>query len=232
MIKSNTITLEASLKDEKLTINEIRKQGMIPAVIYGHKVDTVGLVVPEKEFDKLYKQVGENTMIELEWKLGAKKEKRPVLIHEVQHDYLKGKTMHVDFYQVNLDEKIKTYIPLQFIGEAPAVKNLSGILVKALQEIEVEALPQELPHALEVDLTKLEDFESNIRVKDLVIPSSAKIFIDLETVVASVTPPRSEEELDAAKQEVVEKVGENKTEGEERKAEREAEKAAAKEENA
>lgn len=229
MIKPNTITLEASLKDEKLTINEIRKQGMIPAVVYGHKVDSVSLMVPEKEFDKLFKQVGSNTMIELEWKSGAKKEKRPVLIHEVQHDYLKGKTMHIDFYQVRLDEKIKTYIPLQFIGEAPAVKNLSGILVKALQEIEVEALPQELPHALEVDLAKLENFESNIKVKDLNIPSGAKTFIDLETVIASITPPRSEEELEAAKQEVVEKLDEIKTEGEEKKAEREAEKAATKE---
>lgn len=229
MIKSNTITLEASLKDDKLTVNEIRKQGMIPAVVYGHKVDSVSLMVPEKEFDKLYKQIGSNTMIELEWKSGAKKEKRPVLIHEVQHDYLQGKNMHIDFYQVRLDEKIKTHIPLQFIGESPAVKNLSGILVKALQEIEVEALPQELPHAFEVDLSKLENFESNIRISDLAIPSSAKVFISPETVVASVTPPRSEEELEAAKQEVVEKLDEIKVETEEKKAEREAEKTATKE---
>ena len=232
MIKSNTITLEASLKDDKLTVNEIRKQGMIPAVVYGHKVESANLMVPEKAFEKLYKQVGENTMIELEWKSGAKKEKRPVLIHEVQHDYLKGKTMHIDFYQVRLDEKIKTHIPLQFIGESAAVKNLSGVLVKALQEIEVEALPQELPHALEVDLSKLENFESNIRVKDLEIPSSAKVFISPETVVASVTPPRSEEELEAAKEKVEEKLEEVKVETEEKKAEREAEKAATKEEKA
>lgn len=232
MIKPNTITLEASLKDDKLTVNEIRKQGLIPAVVYGHQVDTVSLVVPEKQFDKLYKQIGSNTMIELEWKSGDKKEKRPVLIHEVQHDYLQGKNMHIDFYQVRLDEKIKTYIPLEFINESPAVKNLSGILVKALQEIEVEALPQELPQAFEVDLSKLETFEFNIKVKDLDIPTSAKVFISPETVIASVTPPRSEEELEATKQEVVEKLSEIKTEGEEKKAEREAEKSAAKEENA
>jgi len=229
MIKSNTITLEASLKDDKLTINEIRKQGLIPAVVYGHKVDTVSLVIPEKEFDKLYKKIGSNIMIELEWESGAKKEKRPVLIHEVQHDYLKGKNMHIDFYQVRLDEKIKTQIPLVFVNEAPAVKNLSGILVKALQEIEVEALPQELPQALEVDLSKLENFESNIKIKDLDIPTSAKVFISPETVIASVTPPRSEEEIEAAKQEVVEKIDEIKVETEEKKAEREAEKAAVKE---
>jgi large subunit ribosomal protein L25 len=232
MIKSNTITLEASLKDDKLTVNEIRKQGLIPAVVYGHQVDTVSLVVPEKQFDKLYKQIGSNTMIELEWKSGAKKEKRPVLIHEVQHDYLQGKNMHIDFYQVRLDEKIKTHIPLEFINEAPAVKNLSGILVKALQEIEVEALPQELPQAFKVDLSKLETFESNIKVKDLDIPTSAKVFISSETVIASVTPPRSEEELEATKQEVVEKLDEIKVETEEKKAEREVGKTADKEENA
>jgi large subunit ribosomal protein L25 len=228
MIKSNTITLEASLKDDELTINALREKGFIPAVVYGHGIDTINLMVPEKEFDKFYKKVGANTMIELEWKSGAKKEKRPVLIHEVQHDYLKGKTMHVDFYQVRLDEKIKTHIPLVFINEAPAVKNLSGILVKSLQEIEVEALPQELPQTFEVDLSKLETFESNIKVKDLSIPSSAKVFISSETVIASVTPPRSEEELEANKQAVVEKLEEVKVETEEKKAEREAEKAATK----
>ena len=228
MIKSNIITLEASLKDDELAINALREQGFIPAVVYGHGIDTINLMVPEKEFDKFYKKVGANTMIELEWKSGAKKEKRPVLIHEVQYDYLKGKTMHVDFYQVRLDEKIKTHIPLVFINEAPAVKNLSGILVKSLQEIEVEALPQELPQTFEVDLSKLETFESNIKVKDLSIPSSAKVFISSETVIASVTPPRSEEELEANKQAVVEKLEEVKVETEEKKAEREAEKAATK----
>ena len=229
MIKSNTITLEASLKDEKLAINALRQQGFIPAVLYGHKIETIGLMVPEKEFDKLYKKIGENTMIELVWESGAKKEKRPVLIHEVQHDYLKGKTMHIDFYQVRLDEKIKTHIPLQFVGESFAVKNLSGILIKSLQEIEVEALPQELPHALEVDLSKLENFEANIMAKDLAIPAGVKIVIAPETVIASVIPPRSEEELEATKQEVVEKLDEIKVETEEKKAEREAEKAATKE---
>lgn len=229
MIKSNTITLEAFLKDDKLTINALREKGFIPAVVYGHKVGTVSLMVLEKEFDKFYKKVGANTMIELEWKSGAKKEKRPVLIHEVQYDYLKGKTMHIDFYQVRLDEKIKTHIPLVFINEAPAVKNLSGILVKSLQEIEVEALPQELPQTFEVDLSKLETFESNIRVRDLSIPSSAKVFISPETVIASVIPPRSEEEIEATKEKVEEKLEEVKVETEEKKAEREAEKATSKE---
>lgn len=215
-----SIKLNALIREQK-NLNILRQGGLIPAVLYGHNTDNVVLAVSVKEFDKIYKEAGESTIVELEFESGKKKEKRPVLIHDVQFDCLKQTVAHIDFYQVRLDEKIKTKVALEYIGEAPAVKAFGGILVKAIQEIEVEALPNDLPHNIIVDLTKLEVLDSDIYVKDLSIPPRVKIFVSPDTVVASVTPPRSEEELAATKEEVAENVSEVKIETEEKRLERE-----------
>jgi len=218
-----TAKINALSRNQKTSSN-LRREGLIPAILYGHKIKNIELAVDKKEFEKIYQEAGESTMIELTLEDDNKKEKRPVLIYEVQYDHLKGEPIHVDFYQVRLDQKITADIPLRFIGEAPAVKSLGGILVKAVHEIKVEALPQDLPPYLETDLSKLENLETNIYVKDLVVPKEVKVLISPETVVVSVSPPRSEEELAAAKEEVAEKVEEVKVETEEKKAEREIEK--------
>lgn len=225
------IKLSASLRDNK-NASVLRREGFIPAILYGHKIENVELVISQKDFNKIYQEVGENTMIELDFDSGKKKEKRPVLVTEVQYDNLANEPIHIDFYQVRLDEKISAEVPVHFIGEAPAVKALGGILVKSIHEIKVEALPQDLPHGFEVDLSKLENFESSIYIRDLLIPQGVKVLLPLETVVVSVTPPRSEEEIAATKEEVAEKVEEVKVETEEKKAEREQEKAEGKEDAA
>jgi len=215
--------LNALLRNDR-DAKVLRRQGLIPAVLYGHKIKNVELAVPKKEFGKVYQEVGESTMIELDLDSGAKKEKRAVLISEVQYDNLASEPIHIDFYQVRLDEKITADIPVHFVGEAPAVKALGGVLVKAIHEVKVEALPQDLPHGFEVDLSKLENFESSIYIRDLATPPGVKVLLSPETVIVSVTPPRSEEELAAAKEEVTEKVEEVKVETEEKKVEREQEK--------
>lgn len=222
------IKLSASLRDNK-NVSALRREGLIPAILYGHKVANVELAISKNDFNKIYQEVGENTMIELDFDSGQKKEKRPVLVTEVQYDNLANEPIHIDFYQVRLDEKIVAEVPVHFIGEAPAVKALGGILVKSIHEIKVEALPQDLPHDFEVDLSKLENFESSIYIRDLLIPQGAKVLLPLEAVVVSVTPPRSEEEIAATKEEVAEKVEEVKVETEEKKAEREQEKTEKKE---
>lgn len=189
-------------------VNSLRRENLIPAELYGHGLENIHLSVPAKEFSKLFKEAGESTIINL----NLENKKLPVLIHEVSVDPLSDKIIHIDFYQVKMDEKIITSVPLKFIGEAPAVKEKEGILIKAVQEIEVEALPSDLPHNIEVDISQLSDIGMSIHVKDLKIDKKVKVLADLETVVATVTEP--------AKEEVVEKpitVEEVKVEGEEDK---------------
>lgn len=209
-------------------VKSLREDGLIPAELYGHGLENIHLSVPAKDFSKLFKEAGESTIINLVLSnaegLNLENKKLPVLIHDVSIDPLSDKIIHIDFYQVRMDKKITTSVPLEFIGEAPAVKEKEGVLVKAVQEIEVEALPADLPRNIEVDLSRLSDIGMNIHVKDLEIDKKVKVLADPETVVAIVTEP--------AKEEVVEKpitVEEVKVEGEEKKKEEE-EKEAEKEE--
>ncbi len=193
-------------------VEKLREAGMIPAELYGHDSENVHLSVPAKEFMKLFKEAGESTIINLD--LGN--EKLPVLIHDLQKNPLTDEISHIDFYQVRMDEEITASVPLEFVGEAPAVKEKGGILIKAVQEIEIEALPADLPHKIEVDLIGLSDIGRSIHVKDLKIGEKVKALIDAETVVATVTEP--------AKEEVEEKpisVEEVEVEGEKEKEEKE-----------
>lgn len=215
--------LQAIIRD-KQTKGDLGKQGLIPAILYGHNIENVKLAISKKDFDKALKAVGESSILTLELESGKKGDKRPVLVHDIQYGLISHEPTHVDFYQVKLDEKIKAHVALEFIGESSAVKNFGGILNKSVFEIEVEALPNDLPHNIEVDLSKLEVIDSSIYLKDLSIPKGVKLLESPETVVATVTPPRSEEEIAATKEAVVEKVDEVKVEVDEKKADREQEK--------
>lgn len=194
-----------------------RREGLIPAELYGHGLENLHLAVNAKDFSKVFAVSGENTVVTLV--VGT--EKRPVLIHEVDRDYLGGDIRHVDFYQVKLDEKIRAKVPLELEGDAPAVKAFGGILNKNMDEVEVEALPNDLPHRLHVSLTTLDVLGKSVYIKDLAVPNGVKILIDPETVVATVTEPRKEEEVPAAPVDV----SAVKVESEEKKAERAASKA-------
>lgn len=186
--------LKAKLRDLSKKPKNLLKEGLIPAVLYGHRINNLNLAVPKKEFLKIYRLAGESSLVDLIVEDDNKKERRKVLIYEVQIHPISHEPIHIDFYQVRADEKIKTKIPLIFVGEAPAVKNLGGILVKNLPELEIEALPQNLPSHLEVDLSMLKDFDTNIYVRDLNFPTEVKVITPLETVVASVVPPSEEKE--------------------------------------
>ncbi len=195
----------------------LRKQGVIPAELYGHGIGNMHLSVDAKEFKKVFKEAGENTLIELV----IAGEKRQALIHDVTENYLSGNVDHVDFYQVRMDEKIKAHVPIEFAHDAPAVKEFGGILNKTMSEIEVEAMPADLPHRLTADLSSLAELNQSLYVKDIPVPKGVKILIDPETAIATVTPPIKEEEV-IAKPEV--DVTAVKVETEEKKTEREKEK--------
>jgi len=173
--------------------NKGRKEGLIPAVVYGHKMKSKGLWVNALDFSKLLKKSGESTIIELN--VGEDKA-RNVLIYETQKDPVNGRYIHIDFFHVRMDEEIEKEVELVFVGEAPAVKELGGNLVKSVDEVNVKCLPADLPSEIEVDISVLKTFEDHICIKDLKVSDKVKIEIDPETVIASVAPPRSESELE------------------------------------
>lgn len=195
---------------------DLRKKGLIPAVVYGRDFPNKHVSINPKDFLKALSEAGESTIINLV--LGT--EKWPVLIYDIQKNYLTSEIVHVDFYKVQMDEKIKADVVLEFIGEAPAVKEKLGILNKSFSEIEVEALPGDLPHSLEVDLSSLVDLTVSIHVKDLKLPKGVKVLVDPETVIATVVEVK--EEVVAP---VVVDVADVKVETDEKKAARDAEKA-------
>lgn len=172
-------------------VKTLREQGVIPAVVYGEGVEAMPLGVQKRDFEKVYREAGESTVVELE--VGGKRSN--VLIHDVTHDALKGEPEHIDFYALHMDKKIKMKVPLVFTGESPAVKSEGGVFVKVMQEVEIEALPKDLPHELIADISGMNTLESRIFVKDIKVSAGVVIEAHPEDVVALVETPRSEEEL-------------------------------------
>ncbi|MFY9493388.1 MAG: 50S ribosomal protein L25 [Minisyncoccia bacterium] len=210
-----SIKLEVKIR-EKGGVNQLRRDGLVPGVVYGSGVENASVSVGRSDLEKAIAKAGETTMVELVLGGGSSSEvesvkTKHVLIHDVQRDPVKDLPIHVDFLEVRLDQKIKAEIPVVFVGDSPAVKELSGVLIRNIQHIEVEALPQNLPHNIEVDISGLKTFEDHITVADIKVGPSVKILSKLNAIAASVVPPRSEEELEALKTEVVEDV--SKVEG-------------------
>lgn len=189
--------------------------GMIKAVVYGPNAKNASIAVDEKEFKKVFKQAGESSLVELL----IDKDKRPVLIHEIQKDPVSGHVIHIDFYQADLSKEVQVTVPLVFEGLALAEKDLGGTLNKNMLEIEVRGLPQNLPHEIVVNVEGLKTFEDHILVKDLKLPANVKPTKNPDEVVCAVLAPvKIEEEL--AKEitedvESVEKVEKPAKEGEE-----------------
>jgi large subunit ribosomal protein L25 len=198
-------------KRELKNAEGLRNSGLIPAELYGRAIANEHFAVPAKEFTKIFKEAGSNTIITLVFG----NEKRPVVIQDVQRGSLDQEIRHVDFYQVRLDEKIKAKVPLEFIGEAPAVKAQGGVLNRVMGEIEVEALPSHIPHRIEVSLAGLIEIGSTVYVKDLKFPPEVKVMVEDETAVASISAPKEEEVIAP-----VADVSEVKVETEEKKEER------------
>lgn len=180
-----------------------RRAGNIPAVLYGHGIEAQNVEVESRAFTKLFSSAGYTTMLTLSLKDGKE---HPVFIRDVQLHPLKNTATHIDFYQVRMDEAITANVPLKFVGEAPAVKDLLGVFVRNMDELEVEALPKDLPHDIEVDISSLANFESAIHVSDIKLPEGVKTYKEGTEVVAIVQPPRSEKELEELSTEVKEDV--------------------------
>ncbi len=186
--------------------SELHKQGQVPAVVYGKNFDNISISLEKVAFNHLFREAGTSNLVEL-----TIDEMKPfkTLVHDLQKNPMTEEIIHIDFFKVNMKEKIHAEIPLSFIGESTAVIDLDGSLITPVDSIEVECLPADLPSEIEVDISILDDFEKNIKISDLKIPEGVEVLSEPEEVVVFVQEPRSEEELaelDAAVEENVEAV--------------------------
>jgi len=201
MTKIKLATKERTAVGQKL--RSARAEGHIPAVLYGHKITPQHLWVDLFDFDRVRRAAGESTIIELSPENGVS---ASVLIQDVQKDPVTGVALHVDFFQVRMDEEIEKSIALVFEGVAPAIKELGGILLKTLDEIAVRCLPAHLPQHISVDLSSLKNFGDHIAIKDLPPLQNVEILVPAETIIVSVAKPRTEEEIAALSEKVEEDV--------------------------
>lgn len=187
---SPMITLEAKPRDKKASLHQMREEGSIPAVFYGPKEKTTSISISTKEFDKVWKKAGESSVIILKGDFGE----HETLIHDIDRDPVTDKIKHADFYVIEKGKKIKVKIPLEFIGISPAVKDLGGILVKVIHEIEIESMPKDLPHSLSADIGSLVDFNSQILAGDIVLPSGVSLVTKADEIVVLSSMPKEEKE--------------------------------------
>jgi len=173
-------------------VKNLRKQGILPANIYGKKIKSEAIGVKVKDFVKIHEEVGETGIIDLSIK--GEEKPRPVLIHNVQRHPLDDSFLHVDFHQVILTEKVKVKVPLELVGEAPAETQKTGILVQIISEIEVEALPADLPERFQIDVSFLTEVGKAILIKDLNFDrEKIKLEIDENQIIAKIEPLAKEE---------------------------------------
>ena len=171
-------------------MDALRKSGEIPAVFYGMGKPTTSISVGIVPFKKVWYTAGESSAVKISLLDGD----IDVLIHEVQTDPVTDEPIHVDFLAIDMKKKIQVKVPLEFVGIAGAVKSGIGNLVKVLHEIEVEALPSDLPHNLEVDISSLAGLDNNIVVADIKLPAGVVAITDGTEVVASVIAQVEEKE--------------------------------------
>ncbi len=175
-----------SLKVEKRTVlgkkvKKLRKDGFVPGNVYGKDIKSQAVQVPQKDFEKVFKEAGETGLVDLH--LGE--DIIPVLIHNIASDY-HNNILHADFYKVNLKEKIKTEVPLEFEGEAKAVTEKIGLLMPIMSVVEIEALPTDLPENIKVNVENLAAIDDQLTVADLKAPAGVEILSDPGQVVVKV----------------------------------------------
>lgn len=188
------LTLQAENREifgKKLKL--AREAGKLPVVVYGGKKPPAHLFVSTRDFKKALLRAGESTMLELQSPDGQ----RAVLIHEVSVHPVSGEPVHADFLLIDKSKALKVKVPLRFAGTAPAVRELGGILVKVMRELEIEALPTDLPQAVAVDISPLVALESQLYVSDLKLPPGVKAISGEKEIVAAISVAKEEAEVAA-----------------------------------
>lgn len=168
----------------------LRREGKIPAVLYGAGKEAVHLSFDYQSFRKLFAIAGENTIIEVE----VEGRKHPALVYDVQFDPVSDRISHVDLYLVDMTKKVEASVPVKLVGEAPAVKELGGILILQKHEVTIRCLPKDLIHEIEADVSSLIDYHHSLHVSDLKVPPAIEILDDSGDAVANVKPVKVEVE--------------------------------------
>jgi large subunit ribosomal protein L25 len=197
--------LQLKAKTRAIDNNQaLRRSGTVPGILYGPGIDNQAIEVDEKIFSKLYKEVGQTSLINLV--IDGSEKEHTVLIREVQTDPLRNGTLHIDFFQVDMNKSIRTNVPLVFVGESSAVKDMGGVFIRSHDTVDLEALPKDLPHDIQVDISTLDDFDKIIHIKDLNLPEGVELHHEPDDVIALVQAPRTEEELEKLTEETEEDV--------------------------
>jgi large subunit ribosomal protein L25 len=182
--------LEYKKREKADKLPKLSREGFIPAVYYGPKEKATSIAINTIAFKKIWKDAGESSIINL----SGEGEEHDVLIQEVDAHPISGAPRHADFYVIEKGKKLQVGVPLEFEGIAPAVKDGSGSLIKVLHEIEIEAMPKDLPHDLKVDISMLATTDSQILARDIALPSGVVLITDPEEVVAAIAIAREEPE--------------------------------------
>jgi len=170
-------------------VKKLRREGFLPGNVYGKGLNSHALQVKLSDFENVYKEAGETGLVELTYNNTTK----PVLIKNLQMNHATRTLLHVDFYQVNLKEKVKTTVPLVLTGEAKAVTDKIGLVLQTLTDVEIEALPDKLPENIEIAVEHLAEIGQQITVADLKTPADVTILTDPSQTVAKVVEPVVEE---------------------------------------
>lgn len=183
-----TITIAAEKRERKSKLGSLREAGFLPAVYYGRKQESTPIQIKKADFLKAWKNAGESTVI----KLNTKEGDLEALIHNVDLDPITDEPRHADFYVFEKGHKVEISIPIEFEGTSPAVKELGGVLVKVMHELQVKAEPANLPHEIIVDISSLVNFESQILAKDIKLGAGVELAQDPDDVVVLVSEAKEE----------------------------------------
>lgn len=183
-------------------VKALRREGLIPAHLYGRDTDSLALQAPSSEITHLIKTAGRNAIIDL--KISGEGEARPVVLRGVQQHPTTDELLHVDFYQISLTETLQADVPLHIVGEAPAVSVYSGVLLHSMDTLSIEALPTDIPPSIEVDISTLEELEDAIFVRDLNVPPQLTVLDAPDQLVVKVSPPKLQLEIEAEEAELAE----------------------------
>jgi large subunit ribosomal protein L25 len=180
-------------------VKQLRRQGWVPGVIYGHGFSPLALQFEKRSLRQVLSKVGGSQLVSV--KIKGIKQPEIALIRDVQRDPIRGTFLHVDFYRVQMTERLTAEIPLVIVGESPVVEARTGILLQGISAIEVECLPGDLVDAIEVDLSDLVEIDQGVYVRDLAVPAGIEILADPDEMIVRVVPLEAEELLEEEEEE-------------------------------
>ncbi len=200
-MNQQTFSLSAEKREgHRHSARDARDAKCIPAVVYGHGVESISISVKQSDMLRTYRSAGQSSLVELD--VAGKKIK--VLVHELSFHPVTRAIQHVDFFAVNLKEKTNVTVPVVFVGESPAIKNFGGLLIKENDEIEIRCFPTDIPHEITVDISKLKNIGDHISVASLTLdPEKFRIMLDPSTVICAIAAPKVIEEPETPVTEVL-----------------------------